>query len=307
MSRSLHHGVHHDKHKQETPEAGQALTDTELGVDKLTYPIEAGESRRQAGCECDELREVRYEAPAGSVYDDDHCAHDQQRVNQTEMHRQTSIGTVASVRHQLRERLRAARLYAITPEAELDQMERVVHAWLQGGAGVVQLRHKRLARGRLLELARVLAAACARSGALFIVNDHLDVALLSGAHGVHLGPDDLSVAAARRVAGPDLLVGASASTPEDARQAERDGADYLGSGPAYTTPIKVEKTAIGPVGVAAVSAAVTIPVFAIGGIERSRLAELRTAGVERVCSIRALGHAADPEAEVQAWLRELNR
>lgn len=206
---------------------------------------------------------------------------------------------------QLRDRLFAARLYAITPEAEPVDVERVVYAWLQGGVNVVQLRQKHLPRARVLELACALAQACARAGALFIVNDHLDVALLSGADGVHLGPDDLSVAAARRVAGPDLIVGASASTPASAREEERDGADYLGSGPAYATPLKAQKQVIGPAGVAAVSKAVAIPVFAIGGIERWRLPELRAAGIQRVCAIRALGQTPDPEAEARAWLGDL--
>ncbi len=212
---------------------------------------------------------------------------------------------MAPVRQQLRDRMRAARLYAITPDAEPGQVERLVHAWLRGGASVIQLRQKQLPRGRLLELGCALARTCQRANALFIVNDYLDVALLSGADGVHLGPDDLSVVAARRVAGAEVIIGASASTPEAARQAERDGADYLGSGPVYPTPLKTEKQVIGPAGVAAVAKAVAIPVFAIGGIERSRLSELRAAGVERVCTISALGQAPDPEAEVRAWLQEL--
>ena len=208
-------------------------------------------------------------------------------------------------RQQNRDRLLAAHLYAITPETEPVDVERVVHAWLRGGVDVVQLRQKHLPRAQLLDLACALAGACARASALFIVNDHVDVALLSGADGVHLGPDDLTVAAARRVVGHDLMVGASASTPESARDEERDGADYLGSGPAYATPLKAEKRVIGPAGVAAVSRAVAIPVFAIGGIERWRLPELRAAGIRRVCAIRALGQAPDPEAEARAWRGDL--
>jgi thiamine-phosphate pyrophosphorylase len=198
-------------------------------------------------------------------------------------------------------RLTSARLYGITPDAEPVEVERVVAAWLRGGVDVVQLRRKRLARGALLELATALASACAAAGALFVVNDHVDVAVLSGADGVHVGPDDLTVGAARRAGGPGLLVGASASTPDAGRDAEQEGADYLGTGPAYATPLKPEKRVIGPAGVAAVMAAVRLPVFAIGGVDRSRLPELRAAGVTRVCAIRALGATADPEAEARAW------
>lgn len=139
---------------------------------------------------------------------------------------------------------------------------------------------------------------------LFIVNDHLDVALASGADGVHLGPDDLSVAAARRAAGPRLLIGASASAPEAAMKAEADGADYLGSGPAYATPLKTEKQVIGPAGVAAVAAAVHIPVFAIGGIDLQRVRDLKASGMARICAIRSLA-GDDPEGQARRFKRAL--
>jgi thiamine-phosphate diphosphorylase len=212
-----------------------------------------------------------------------------------------------TTREQRLSRLAAARLYAITPEAESSDVERLAAAWLRGGVDAVQLRQKRLPRGLLLGLACRLAGVCTAAGALFIVNDHVDVALLCGADGVHVGPDDLTVASARRVAGPDLVVGASASTPEVALAAERDGADYLGTGPAYATPLKSEKRVIGPAGVAAVAAAVAIPVFGIGGIDRSRLPELTAAGIRRVCAIRGLCEADDPEAEARAWRGDLQR
>lgn len=172
-------------------------------------------------------------------------------------------------------------------------MIEVATAAVRGGADVIQLRHKSLPRGELLGLARRLRDAV--SGALFIVNDHLDIALLSGADGAHLGPDDLSIAAARRVAGDRLLIGASASTLERARQAIADGADYLGSGPAFVTPIKSGKKVLGPHGIAAIAGSVDVPVFAIGGIDESNIAQLTALGLRRVCVIRAVGEAPDPE------------
>jgi thiamine-phosphate pyrophosphorylase len=131
-----------------------------------------------------------------------------------------------------------------------------------------------------------------------VVNDHLDVALLSEADGVHLGPDDLSVAAARRVAGDRLLIGASASTPTAALAAIESGADYIGSGPAFATPIKPQKAVIGPSGVAEVTDAVgpAVPVFAIGGIDESNIAQLIDAGLRRVCVVRAVGDSPNPES-----------
>jgi thiamine-phosphate pyrophosphorylase len=193
-----------------------------------------------------------------------------------------------------RERLRAARLYAITPDADAGRLVALAEAWMRGGVDVVQLRVKTMPRGALLDVARRVRDVCGE-GVLFIVNDHLDVAMLAGADGVHLGEEDLSVVAARRVAGPSLLIGASASTAETARAAVRAGADHIGAGPAWATPIKAEKPAIGPVGVAAVQAAVDVPVFAIGGVDASRVPALRAAGVERACVIRALSDVPDPE------------
>ncbi len=203
-----------------------------------------------------------------------------------------------------RARLESARLYAITPDSDPTEVKRLVAGWLRGGADAVQLRHKSLARGELLELATGLARLCHDAGVLFFVNDHLDIALLAEADGVHLGPDDLSVAAARQVAGSGLLIGASASTPGEAREAVVAGADYLGSGPAFATPIKGEKPVIGPAGVAAVRDAVQIPVFAIGGIDQDRLPELRAAGLDRICVIRALA-GPDPEAAALRLRRAL--
>lgn len=207
--------------------------------------------------------------------------------------------------HARLDRLAAARLYAITPDGALHTLRGLVVAWLRGGVDVVQLRNKAVTRGQLLRLAEDLAQVCAAAGVLFFVNDHLDIALLSGADGVHIGPDDLSVEAARRVAGPSLLIGASASTPAEGRAAQAAGANYLGSGPAYSTPLKTQKLVIGPPGVAAVAAAVDIPVFAIGGVELDRIPELRAAGVSRVCAIRSLAEAADPEAEARRFREAL--
>jgi thiamine-phosphate pyrophosphorylase len=165
----------------------------------------------------------------------------------------------------------------------------LVSAAVRGGADVIQLRHKSLPRGELLTLARELRSLVGQR--LFIVNDYVDIALLSGADGVHLGPDDISPASARRVAGQRLLIGVSAS----AAAAVPAEADYLGCGPAFATPVKPEKEAVGPEGVAALMAAVAVPVFAIGGIDQSNIDRLVVAGVRRACVIRAVSEAGDPE------------
>lgn len=189
--------------------------------------------------------------------------------------------------------LALARLYVITPGAPAERVIEVATAAARGGADVVQLRHKTMPRGELLDLARQLRGLL--TGTLLIVNDHVDIAMLSEADGVHLGPDDLSIGAARRVAGDRLLVGASASTPERAREAVAAGADYLGSGPAFATPIKAEKKVLGPEGIAAIAKTVEVPVFAIGGIDATNIDHVMAAGLRRVCVIRAVADASDPE------------
>ena len=187
------------------------------------------------------------------------------------------------------DQLEAARLYVITPDAEPSRVLELASAALRGGANVIQLRHKSLPRGELLTLGRELRSVV--RDALFIVNDHVDIALLSGADGVHLGPDDLTPASARKVARGRLLIGVSASTLD----AVPPEADYVGCGPAFSTPVKPEKKVIGPEGVAALARAVNVPVFAIGGVDESNLGQLIAAGVRRACVIRAVSEAPDPE------------
>jgi thiamine-phosphate pyrophosphorylase len=194
-----------------------------------------------------------------------------------------------------RTKLEAARLYVITPDAEPDRIMAIAAGAQRGGADMIQLRHKTLARGELLSLARELRRLIKQ--ALLIVNDHVDIALLSEADGVHLGPDDIAIESARKVAGDRLLIGASASTVDAARAAIAEGADYLGCGPAFPTPIKGGKTVIGPHGIAAIASSLgpRVPVFAIGGIDESNLPQLTGLGLRRACVIRAVGGSDDPE------------
>ena len=186
-------------------------------------------------------------------------------------------------------KLEEARLYVITPDAPRDRVLEIASAAIRGGADVVQLRHKTMPRGELLALGMEVRDVV--RDALFVVNDYVDIALMCGADGVHLGPDDLTVASARKVAGDRLLIGVTASTPEGVQA----GADYVGCGPAFATPLKPRKEVIGPERVAALTRAIDIPVFAIGGIDESNIARLTTLGVNRACVVRAVSEAADPQ------------
>jgi thiamine-phosphate pyrophosphorylase len=184
----------------------------------------------------------------------------------------------------------------------------VVRAALRGGAPAIQLRGKEMAAREMAELARALLAETRAAGALLFVNDRVDVALAVGADGAHVGQDDLPAAAARRIAPPGFLLGVSAETAELAREAERDGADYVGTGPVYPTGSKADAgEAVGVGRVAEVAAAVGIPVVGIGGIDAANAAAVVGAGAAGVAVISAVMRAPDPEAAVRALLRAAGR
>jgi len=204
------------------------------------------------------------------------------------------------------ERLRG--IYAIIDNfgrPELDHLA-LARAAVRAGVKVVQLRAKNLPTRDLVAAAREIAALCRSEGVLFIVNDRLDVALAAQADGAHLGQEDLPLAAARKIAGNRLLIGISTHSVEEARQAERQGADYVGFGAIYATASKAKVTA--PQGkrrLAEATAAVAIPVIAIGGITREKLPEIHAAKAAGAAVIGAWVLAADPERAlrslVQAW------
>lgn len=203
----------------------------------------------------------------------------------------------------LRQRLNACRLYLIT--RPLADLERVVEAALQAGVRLVQYRAKEADdRSRLAE-ARALRALCARHGALFLVNDRIDLALAVDADGVHLGQDDLPPELARRLLGPQKLIGRSTHAVEQLQQAERDGCDYVGVGPVNATPTKPGRAPVGLDYVRQAAAEARIPWFAIGGIASSSLAPVLEAGASRVAVVRAITDASDPAAATRELLAGL--
>jgi thiamine-phosphate diphosphorylase len=186
-------------------------------------------------------------------------------------------------------------------------VEQVVEEALRAGAPAIQLREKEWGAGRSLGLALTLQALCTRHAALFFVNDRLDLALASGADGVHLGPDDIPVAEVRRIAPPGFLVGWSTDDPDEARRARDEGADYLGCGTVWPTSSKTDAgEAIGPDGLARVAGAVHIPVVGIGGITPENVGELRGTGAAGVAVMGAVMGAADPGRAVTSLLEGLH-
>jgi thiamine-phosphate diphosphorylase len=200
----------------------------------------------------------------------------------------------------------AARLrcYLVTDAApDLAQLEARCVAALAGGVTTVQLRAKGLTDRQLLHAARAVRARCHAAGALFIVNDRVDIALASGADGVHLGVDDLPVTDARRLLGPDAIIGYSPESDVDRLAAEQAGADYLGVGPVYGSSTKLDAGAAnGLDGLARVTRATTLPVVGIGGVTLTSAPEVLRAGAAGVAVVGAIWHAPDPEAAARQLL-----
>ena len=202
--------------------------------------------------------------------------------------------------------LRRCHLYLVT--SPVDGLEAVEAAALAAGVRLVQYRAKPDAplddRGRF-EQAGALRQLCHRHGALFLINDRIDLALAVGADGVHLGQGDLPPAVARRLLGPDRLIGRSTHRLEDLHQAVADGCDYVGVGPVNATPTKPGREPVGLAYVTKAAAECPLPFFAIGGIDPGNLAAVRRAGADRVAVVRAITAADDPGAAVATLLAGL--
>ncbi len=172
---------------------------------------------------------------------------------------------------------------------------------LAGGAKIVQLRDKTSDDRTLLAKAKQFRKMTAEAGALFIVNNRVDIALLSGADGLHLGNSDIPAQEARRL-GPELLIGVSANTEEQAAAAEEIGASYYNIGPLFATKTKAGlHTFIGPQAIARYSAHSHLPFTVMGGIKKEHIAELISQGARRLAVVSALTAADDIAKETQLW------
>ncbi len=190
------------------------------------------------------------------------------------------------------------KLYVITGENDHPgrSMLEVMEAALKGGADIVQLRDKAISKRDLLEKAKRLKDLTAKYNVPLIVNDHPDVALAVEADGVHLGQDDMPVAVARQIMGPDRIIGVSTHRMEQAREAVEAGADYIGVGPVYATGTKPGRQPVTTAYVSQVAAEIRIPWVAIGGITPDNAFEVLNAGASRLCAVSAVVGSEDPEA-----------
>ncbi len=201
----------------------------------------------------------------------------------------------------------ACRLYGIldTGYCRPDAMPEMLAAMIRGGIDIVQLRAKDLPPDRIAELARGLHPLSRSAGVPFIINDHPSLAAEADVEGTHVGQDDISVAAARRLAGPGKLVGLSTHSLAQAAAAAASGPDYIGFGPLFATPTKPDYTPIGISDIAAVHEFVRIPVFCIGGIKPENLSGVIAAGARRAVIVSGILCADDPEACVRQCRRQL--
>lgn len=195
-------------------------------------------------------------------------------------------------------------LYGVTDRTWLDgrDLADVVGQSILGGVTMVQLREKDLAHDAFLEEARRIGQICRRHGVPFLIDDDVELAAAVGADGVHVGQHDMEAGMARAKVGPDMLLGVSAQTVEQALRAQAAGADYLGVGAVFPTGTKTDAEAVSYDTLKAICEAVDIPVVAIGGIGPDNVAKLAGSGICGVAVVSALYAQKDPCAAARTLL-----
>ena len=192
-------------------------------------------------------------------------------------------------------RLERSNLYLITrAHPEAGPLGEFLAAVLDAGVDIVQLREKEMEAKQLLEFCEIVRSRTQEADALFIVNDRVDVAIASGADGVHLGQDDLPPKTARAQTGRDFLIGLSTHAKDEVLASNEDEADYIGVGPVFETPTKPGRPATGLELVRFAKDNARKPFFAIGGVDLETLSEVVEAGATRVSVLRVLTQSNDP-------------
>ena len=190
-------------------------------------------------------------------------------------------------------------LYAVTDRAWTgrETLRQQVEDALKGGVTCVQLREKELDDAAFLQEAMELSALCRSYGVPFIINDNVDIAIQCHADGIHVGQEDMAAADVRAKVGPDMLLGVSAHSVEEARLAVAHGADYLGVGAAFSTHTKTDVDVLPEGELKKICDAVDVPVVAIGGIHKDNILQLKGSGADGVALVSAIFGAEDIEAE----------
>lgn len=186
-------------------------------------------------------------------------------------------------------------LYAVTDRSwtQNQTLYEQVEQALEGGVTIVQLREKNLSQEEFIKEAVQMKNLCHRYGVPLIINDNVDIALKSGADGVHVGIDDVPVAEIRKRTGEDFIIGATAKTVEQAQNAENSGADYLGVGAVFPSPTKKNAIRITTAKLKEICSSVSIPTVAIGGINFDNMLEIKGGGMDGIAVVSAIFSAAD--------------
>jgi thiamine-phosphate pyrophosphorylase len=195
-----------------------------------------------------------------------------------------------------RERLRTARLYFVCDARPTTDLETLLRAALTGGADIVQLREKELGRSEIERAAATFRRIADTFSALFILNDDPELARICDADGVHVGQDDVSAEQARELLGDDAIVGLSTHSEEQIAASAGRPVDYISVGPIWETPTKEGRPGVGLELISHAAQNPPHPFFAIGGIDTGNAPQVVEAGAERLCAVRAIRDAADPEA-----------
>ena len=201
------------------------------------------------------------------------------------------------------------RLYAVTDRSWLrgqTLFEQVEQA-LSGGTTLVQLREKEMDEDAFLREAVDMAKLCHRYGVPLLINDNVDIAMRSGADGVHVGQDDMAADAVRRILGADMILGVTAKTVEQAVRAQEAGADYLGSGAVFGSLTKLNAKPMTKELLTSICHAVSIPVVAIGGVDRHNILELAGTDIAGVAVVSGVFAAEDIEKECRYLLEMAER
>ncbi len=176
---------------------------------------------------------------------------------------------------------------------------------LQGGIQILQLRAKKSSEAEVVAMAQKILPIIRAAGGIFLINDHPHLVPIIGADGAHIGQDDMTIAEARQLAGPNAIIGLSTHSLEQVKEAVSQQPDYIGFGPLFTTPTKPTYRPIGLADIAKVQAMVSFPVFCIGGITATTLPQVVAAGARRVVIVSDLLTAQDPRARAREFLKVL--
>jgi thiamine-phosphate pyrophosphorylase len=205
-----------------------------------------------------------------------------------------------------RARLAVARLYLVcSANPEGRELPTLLRAAIAGGVDIVQLREKRMPDEELASVANAARVLCEELGALLVVNDRPWVAREARADGIHVGQDDIPPQEVRELVGPEMLIGLSTHSPAQIDEVDASVVDYIGVGPIHETPTKPGRPAVGVELIGYAAANAKVPFFAIGGLDATRLGAVLDAGATRVCVLRAIASAEDPEQAARALRGQL--